>query len=194
MYTGKRHVAQHPAIASRLAHEGSLTASLSFVDCVHIRFLGNGDLGFRPYGDSLFLQAPKKSKQKKRSPRTCGPSPGLGVPSLRHSSGGIALRSAARDLHAMSSTASNGATRHSPDEHLHSACRGAGGSRSKAAGELTLGPVGASLLAMVVNDNAGCLNARGVLAFFASKLAPTGERRSVVIRPAGRPPRFCFGF
>ncbi len=28
--------------------------------------------------------------------------------------------------------------------------------------------VGASLLAMVVNDDAGCLNARGALAFFAS--------------------------
>jgi len=33
---------------------------------------------------------------------------------------------------------------------------------------------------MVVNDNAGCLNDRGVLKFFASRLAPTtlifGER------------------
>ena len=36
--------------------------------------------------------------------------------------------------------------------------------------------VGASLLAMVVNDDEGCLNERGVLAFFASKLAPTEER------------------
>ena len=35
-------------------------------------------------------------------------------------------------------------------------------------------PVGASLLAMDVNDNAGCLNERVVQAFFASKLAPTG--------------------
>ncbi|AZE59070.1 hypothetical protein C4K02_0680 [Pseudomonas synxantha] len=34
--------------------------------------------------------------------------------------------------------------------------------------------VGASLLAKVVNDNAGVQAARGVLAFFASKLAPTG--------------------
>ena len=52
--------------------------------------------------------------------------------------------------------------------------------------------VGASLLAMDVNDDAGCLNARVVLAFFASKLAPTGERRSVVVRSAVRPPRFGF--
>ncbi|PRW88421.1 hypothetical protein C7A11_12265 [Pseudomonas simiae] len=34
--------------------------------------------------------------------------------------------------------------------------------------------VGASLLAKVVNDDAGCLEPRGVLRFFASKLAPTG--------------------
>ena len=56
--------------------------------------------------------------------------------------------------------------------------------------------MGASLLAMDVNDDAGCLNARGVLAFFASKLAPTGGTRSIAIRPASRPPRFgfCFGF
>jgi len=35
-------------------------------------------------------------------------------------------------------------------------------------------PVGASLLAMVVNDNAPNLGECGVLTFFASKLAPTG--------------------
>ncbi|QHF38771.1 hypothetical protein PspS34_11090 [Pseudomonas sp. S34] len=35
-------------------------------------------------------------------------------------------------------------------------------------------PVGASLLAKDVNDNACCLNERGVWTFFASKLAPTG--------------------
>ncbi|MBK5352933.1 outer membrane lipoprotein carrier protein LolA [Pseudomonas sp. TH41] len=34
-------------------------------------------------------------------------------------------------------------------------------------------PVGASLLAMVVNDDAGYLTLRGTLRFFASKLAPT---------------------
>ena len=35
-------------------------------------------------------------------------------------------------------------------------------------------PVGASLLAMVVNDDAGNLTPRGALRFIASKLAPTG--------------------
>ncbi len=34
--------------------------------------------------------------------------------------------------------------------------------------------VGASLLAKIVNDNAGILDDRGVCGFFASKLAPTG--------------------
>ncbi|OWP68118.1 hypothetical protein CEC48_29855 [Pseudomonas sp. K2I15] len=34
--------------------------------------------------------------------------------------------------------------------------------------------VGASLLAKVANDDAGNLDERGVLEFFASKLAPTG--------------------
>jgi len=34
--------------------------------------------------------------------------------------------------------------------------------------------VGASLLAMVANDYAGFLNARGVCVFIASRLAPAG--------------------
>ena len=46
---------------------------------------------------------------------------------------------------------------------------------------------------MDVNDNAGCLNARVVLAFFASMLAPTGifgkrrfcERQTGPINPRG---------
>ncbi|MCP1517366.1 hypothetical protein J2Y74_001676 [Pseudomonas migulae] len=41
--------------------------------------------------------------------------------------------------------------------------------------------VGAGLPAMDVNDDAGCLNQRGVWAFFAGKPAPTGN-----------PIRFCF--
>ncbi len=35
--------------------------------------------------------------------------------------------------------------------------------------------VGASLLAKIVNDNAGILDKRVALGFFASKLAPTGD-------------------
>ena len=37
-------------------------------------------------------------------------------------------------------------------------------------------PVGASLLAMDVNDDAGNLAPRGAHRFIASKLAPTSER------------------
>ncbi|VVN33830.1 hypothetical protein PS662_05032 [Pseudomonas fluorescens] len=37
-------------------------------------------------------------------------------------------------------------------------------------------PVGASLLAMNVNDGACCLDERVARTFFASKLAPTGKR------------------
>jgi hypothetical protein len=47
----------------------------------------------------------------------------------------------------------------------------------------THSPVGASLLAKDVNDNACCLNERGVRTFFASRLAPTGTA-----------PGFGFGF
>jgi hypothetical protein len=39
---------------------------------------------------------------------------------------------------------------------------------------MRLETVGASLLAMDVNENVFCLTERVVLAFFASKLAPTG--------------------
>jgi hypothetical protein len=41
--------------------------------------------------------------------------------------------------------------------------------------------VGASLLAMDVNDNACFLNKRAALESFASKLAPTGVQRSLLL-------------
>ncbi|OWQ40720.1 hypothetical protein CDH05_15510 [Pseudomonas lactis] len=44
-------------------------------------------------------------------------------------------------------------------------------------------PVGASLLARSVNDNARFLNERGAYEFFASKLAPT---KAAVLRQCGR--------
>ncbi len=55
-------------------------------------------------------------------------------------------------------------------------------------------PVGASLLAKDVNDNAYCLDARVVWTFFASRLAPTVEcvhpRNQVGCQAAS----LCFGF
>jgi len=40
---------------------------------------------------------------------------------------------------------------------------------------MVMNPVGASLLAKIVNDNAGILDERVALGFFASKLAPAGD-------------------
>ncbi|PAM82276.1 hypothetical protein CES87_20485 [Pseudomonas sp. ERMR1:02] len=47
--------------------------------------------------------------------------------------------------------------------------------------------VGASLLAMGVNDNAPCMDDRVVGTFFASRLAPTGTEYIRGIGAAGRP-------
>ena len=44
------------------------------------------------------------------------------------------------------------------------------------------------MLAMVVNDNAGDLNARVVWAIIASKLAPTGGQRSALMQHQIRSP------
>jgi hypothetical protein len=60
--------------------EGGLIADLSLRG-VHIHSCGNGRLWFRPYGDSLFFQTPKKSKQKKARPER--PAPRLGSAFLR---------------------------------------------------------------------------------------------------------------
>jgi hypothetical protein len=93
-------------------------------DGVHIHFFGNGGLWFRPYGESLLANAPKGTKRS-RPLRTA---PRLGSGFLRSGihpgaspSGWLRWH-----LHAMCSTASNGAARPSPDERLHSACRGGG--------------------------------------------------------------------
>ncbi|MGA3799041.1 hypothetical protein ACPCYX_14890 [Pseudomonas fluorescens] len=51
---------------------------VAFWGGVHIRFFGNGHLWFRPDGDSLFLQAPKKSKQKNACPERTAPRQGSG--------------------------------------------------------------------------------------------------------------------
>jgi len=55
---------------SGLAREGGLTADLDVgSDRVHIRYLGNGCYGFRPYGGSLLEKSPK-SNQKGSCPNT----------------------------------------------------------------------------------------------------------------------------
>jgi hypothetical protein len=61
------------ACSGRRSDEGGLASDLSFVGRVHIHSCGNGGLWFRPDGDSLFLQAPKKSKQKNARPERTAP-------------------------------------------------------------------------------------------------------------------------
>jgi len=98
----------------------------------------------------------------KRSPLASGPSLGLGVPSLRHSSGGIAYGLLRDDLLSMCSATPNGAARHSPDKRLPSASRGGGWIKIKSCRRADTRPVewwrawvysvGASLLAMAAHQ------------------------------------------
>jgi hypothetical protein len=94
------------------------------VDRVHIRCCGDGGWRFRPYGESLLSNATKGTK-KSRPER---PAPRLGSAFLRSGihPGTLPSGLLRDDLHAACSTASNGAARHSPDEHLHSASRRGG--------------------------------------------------------------------
>ncbi|MBU6961692.1 hypothetical protein KRR23_28645, partial [Pseudomonas sp. CVAP len=73
-------------VGAELARDGGLIADQSLAG-VHIHFCDNGHLWFRFYSVSL-LQTPKSNQNA--SPQAYGTSLRLGVPSLRHSSGGIA--------------------------------------------------------------------------------------------------------
>jgi len=97
------------------------SADLCFVDRVHIRFCGDGGYRFRFYSESLG----KAPSNQGLLPLSFGASLWLGMPSLRPCSVGPPPSA----IHAGLPTAQN----------LHSAYRGGGASRSKAAGELTLG-------------------------------------------------------
>jgi hypothetical protein len=95
----------------------------ALADGVHIQCCGNGFLWFRPYGDSLFLQTPKKSKQKNacscvRPARwgsgslRCGIDPGA-APTVCFAAPPLAVFGfAKRSLRS-----------HPPDQSLHSAFR-----------------------------------------------------------------------
>ncbi|PPA00928.1 hypothetical protein C4E44_27310 [Pseudomonas sp. MWU12-2312b] len=54
-------------------------------------------------------------------------------------------------------------------------CSCRSGAHISSAIDPTQTPVGASLLAMEVNDEVGCLDERGALTSIASRLAPTGD-------------------
>ena len=80
----------------------------------------------------------RHKRNQKVSPLSYGPSLRLGVPSLRHSSGGIASGLLRDDLLSMCSASPHGAARPPPRINASTQpAEGAGGSRS--AGELTLG-------------------------------------------------------
>ena len=146
MYLSFADVHQPNPVGAELAREGGLTADQSLTDVrsstvgaglardggliadqspagVHIHSCGNGRLGFRPDGDSLW-QTPQRKQRS--SPQASGTSPRLGVPSLRCPSGGIAYGLLRDDLLSMCPAAPYGAARPPPDEHLHSACRRGG--------------------------------------------------------------------
>jgi hypothetical protein len=57
---------------SEPAREGFVSGGV-FFDGVHIHCCGIGGLWFRPYGESLFLQAPKKSNPKNARPERTAP-------------------------------------------------------------------------------------------------------------------------
>ncbi len=94
---------------------------------------------FRPYWRLTFFSNATKSKQKKARPERPAPRWGSGsfAPAfIRGHRPPVWLR---WHLHAMCSTASNGAARQSPDERLHSAFRRGGWIKIKSKrGELTL--------------------------------------------------------
>ena len=98
-------------------------------------------------------------------PLSFGASPRLGMPSLRSCSVGPPPSA----IHGRERL-----TRH-PCRVAHCAEPPLGLSRRRTPSCVLIPPVGASLLAKDVNDNACCLNERGVWTFFASRLAPTGD-------------------
>ena len=178
-------------------------AVFGFFDRVHIRCCGNGYSGFRPYGEALFSNAKKVPKKARPGVRPLAKARGSFAPvSIRGHCPQVGFATTYMQRVRLRRTALRATPRMNTSTQPP---EGAGGSRSRAAGELTLGlmsgdkrrctrpPVGASLLAMVVNDNACLLVKRGALESIASELAPTGDAYASKDRPAGRPPRFGFG-
>jgi len=112
-------------------------ASFFFVG-VHIRCCGNGSLGFRPYGDSLFLQTPKKSKKKNACSYVRPTRWGSGFLRSGIHPGGIAsglLRCTSSRCVRLRRTVAALPPRMNPSSQPSDVARG---SRSRAAAELTL--------------------------------------------------------
>ena len=109
-----------------------------FSICVHIHCCGNGHLGFRPDGDSLFLQTPKKSKQKNACSYVRPARWGSGFLRCGIDPGGIAyglLRCTSSRCVWLRQTVAALPPRINPSTQPSDVARG---SRSRAAAELTL--------------------------------------------------------
>ena len=104
---------------------------------VHIHFFGNGDLWFRPYGESLLANAPKGTKRSHPGVRSLAEARDPFAPAFIR---GHRLRFASLHLLSMCAASPHGAARLPPDERLHSACRRGGWIKIKSwRGELPLG-------------------------------------------------------
>jgi hypothetical protein len=125
-----------PTVGAELARDGGLIADQS-LSGVHIQFCGNGGWRFRPYGEALFSNAkkvPKKARPKRPAPR-------LGSAFLRsgiHPGHRLRLASLQPPLDVFDFVE----RRCAPTPQMNTSTQppeGAGGSRSRDAGELTLG-------------------------------------------------------
>jgi hypothetical protein len=122
---------------SELARDGGLIAD--HVLGVHIHCCGNGGWRFRPYGDSLFFQTPKKSKQKNACSYVRPTRWGSGFLRSGIHPGGIAsglLRCTSSRCVRLRRTVAALPPRMNPSSQPSDVARG---SRSRAAGELPLG-------------------------------------------------------
>ncbi len=116
---------------SRLAGDGGLMAD-HFLSGVHIHSCGNGHLWFRPYGESLLANAPKGTKRSRPGVRP--------LAKARRSLAPVLLRGPAAIGHPWPCAANPASMPGCPLRRTSTRPpEGAGRSKSKAQGELTLG-------------------------------------------------------
>ncbi|CAI8834345.1 Outer membrane protein AlgE [Pseudomonas chlororaphis] len=171
-------------------------------DGVHIRCCGNGHLGFRPYGDSLFSNAKKVSKKACPSIRC--------LARARHALTPALLRGPAATGHPWPGAASAASL---PRYPLRNACvRPLGKGRVDQGQDQKPRPKPSAFYALLVAAAAGCDRARSarqtrrrgvsgrsrrmVLRLLRSRSQPAAAATGISAksRPAGRPPRIAFDF
>ncbi len=171
-------------------------------DGVHIRCCGNGHLGFRPYGDSLFSNAKKVSKKACPSIRC--------LARARHALTPALLRGHAATGHPWPGAASAASL---PRYPLRNACvRPLGKGRVDQEPQQKQKQEPSAFYALLVAAAEGCDRARSarqtrrrgvsgrsrrmVLRLLRSRSQPAAAATgiSAKFRPAGRPPRIAFDF